>query len=349
MLDTLATGADTGRKATSMTAETISAETVLEQIRQHTESENPSSFLAVNEGNEYFTAPGLPGVVVYRSTGRYLVQFGGPFAPRESYLPLLAAFKDFADGCGQPIVAVQLQDHDARLYARHGFTVNQIGASYAVDLDAFTLAGSKFMQLRNKISRAFRNGLTVTEAPLDTWQQAMRAIDGQWLSGKGEQARPLEFLVGQYGGAMQSHRRLFVGTVDGELVGYISYSPVHGERAGWMHDLSRRRPDGSPGIMEAINKTAMDVFHSEGTRWLHFGFTPFTGLRAECEPEGASPAFGWLMQFLREHGEAVYPAATQLAYKLKWAPQLVLPEYVAFQGRAGIGAFVHIFRAANAL
>ena len=49
------------------------------------------------------------------------------------------------------------------------------------------------------------------------------------------------------------------------------------------------------------------------------------------------------------HGEAVYPAQSQLAYKDKWAPNLFLPEYVAFQGRASLSSFAHIFRAAGAL
>ncbi|WP_347178676.1 phosphatidylglycerol lysyltransferase domain-containing protein [Streptomyces iconiensis] len=131
-------------------------------------------------------------------------------------------------------------------------------------------------------------------------------------------------------------------------MGYISYSPVYGTRSGWMHDLSRRVPEGFPGVMEAVNATAISVFQDEGVGWLHFGFTPFTGLSEEYELPGHSPAFRWFMRYLWEHGEAVYPARTQLSYKEKWAPQVVLPEYAGFQGPADLGAFAHIFRAANA-
>ena len=326
-----------------------SADFVLDAIRQYTDADNPSAFLAVSEGNSYFTLPDRPGVVVYRPAGRFLVQLGGPFAPVESYGDLLRGFREFAAGQGRTVVSVQLQGLDALIYAEEGFTVNQIGASYAVDLESFTLEGTRFMQLRNKISRAVRSGLTVQEADYGQWRDAIREVDRLWLPLKGEAARPLEFLVGQCGGPMQKHRRLFVGLMDGELAGYVLYSPVYGSRPGWMHDLSRRRPGRTPGIMEAINKTAIDRFRAEGERWLHFGFTPFTGLSGELEPAGSSPAFTWFMHFLWEHGEGVYPAATQLAYKDKWNQSLVLPEYVAFDGGAGIDAFVHIFRAANAL
>jgi lysylphosphatidylglycerol synthetase-like protein (DUF2156 family) len=276
------------------------------------------------------------------------VQFGGPFAPPSHYLSLLRAFLEFAQQQQRTVVAVQLQRRDAEQYAREGFTVNQIGSSYVVDLDTFTLQGTRFMRLRNKISRALRTGLEVVEADAEAWHDRMRDLDREWLGAKGEHAQELEFLVGQYGGAMQKHRRLFAATVEGRLVAYITYSPVYGSRPGWLHDLSRRLPGGTPGVMEAINRTAIEAFRREGVRWLHFGFTPFTGLDDSLELAGRSVAFSRFMSLLWQHGEAVYPARTQLAYKEKWAPSTVLTEYVAFHGPASVAAFAHIFRACNA-
>jgi lysylphosphatidylglycerol synthetase-like protein (DUF2156 family) len=116
-----------------------------------------------------------------------------------------------------------------------------------------------------------------------------------------------------------------------------------------MHDLSRRIPEGSPGLMEAINAHAVEVFRAEGVEWLHFGFTPFTGLDASHELDGHSPAFQWLMHALWAEGAALYPAQTQLSYKQKWAPDVLIPEYVAFDGpQASLPGFAHIFRACNA-
>ncbi|WP_030261505.1 bifunctional lysylphosphatidylglycerol flippase/synthetase MprF [Streptomyces violens] len=332
-----------------MTTEPASDTLAHKAISSYSHSANPSAFLALNEGNSYFTSPGAEGVIVYRRSGRCLVQFGGPFAPAEHYSRLLGAFAAYARRQRLRLVGIQLQQADAVRYAELGFTVNQIGASYAVDLAGFSLRGSRFVRLRNKISRSLRSGLTVQEAPADQWTGALRELDARWLAGKGKHARPLEFLVGQHGGAAQRHRRLFVGLIDGELAGYISYSPVYGSRSGWLHDLSRRRPDGPPGVAEAINSHAIEVFRGEGARWLHFGFTPFTGLDPACEVPGHSPAFRWLVGKLWERGDAVYPARSQLAYKEKWAPDVVIPEYIAFRGRASLRSLTHVFRAANAL
>ncbi|GAA3879031.1 DUF2156 domain-containing protein [Streptomyces lacrimifluminis] len=327
---------------------TVTDNPILRAVRSHTQSENPSAFLALNSGNSAFTLPGRDGVVVYRRTGRYAVQLGGPFAAEEDYDGLLDGFRRYVRDEGLNLVGVQLQRADAERYARCGFTVNQIGASWAVRLPDFSLRGSRFMQLRNKISRAHRNGLRIQEVAAGNWQDAIAAIDEAWLGAKGG-AQALEFLVGQIGGQVQAERRLFAGTIEGAPVAYISYSPVYGGRAGWMHDLSRRIPDGSPGLMEAINAHAIEVFRAEGVEWLHFGFTPFTGLDGGHELEGHSPAFQWLMHALWAEGAALYPAQTQLSYKQKWAPDESIPEYVAFDGpQASLPGFAHIFRACNA-
>jgi lysylphosphatidylglycerol synthetase-like protein (DUF2156 family) len=305
----------------------VASDIALNAIQRYSSSGNPSAYFAFSEGNSYFRMPDVPGLIVYRPTGRYLVQFGGPFAPEEVRRTLLRGFVEFAAEQGRQIVAVQVQHADAPPYLEEGFTVNQMGASYAVDLDTFSLYGTKFMQLRNKISRALRTGLEISEASYDDWRDAIKGLDRLWLRTKGEGVKELEFLVGQLGGRHQSERRLFVATQNDKLIGYVSYSPVFGPQPGWMHDLSRRQPDSPPGVMEAINKAAIDVFRAEGVPWLHFGF----------------------INHLGEHGEHIYPARTQLAYKEKWAPTLVLPEYIAFQRGASLPALVHIFRACNAI
>ncbi|WP_320775339.1 DUF2156 domain-containing protein [Streptomyces sp. CRN 30] len=317
---------------------------VLDALAAH--SDNPSSFLALNSGNEYFRDDRSDGACAYRTSGRYVLQFGGPFCAREHRARLLDAFVAHA---GRRLVAVQLQRADAELYAAHGFTVNQIGASYAVDLSRFTLRGSRFVRLRNKISRARRAGLEVVEIGHGDDCAELDGLDRVWLRDKGRHVKELRFLVGQRTGGMQCHRRLFAGRIDGTAVGYINYAPVYGSRPGWLHDLSRRRPDAPPGVMEALNATVMERLVAEGADWLHFGFTPFTGLDPREELPGASPLFTRFAHWLAAHGEAVYPAASQLEYKQKWAPHEVLPEYIAFLGRPRPGAVWRLLRATNAV
>ncbi|KAB1988184.1 DUF2156 domain-containing protein [Streptomyces triticiradicis] len=312
-------------------------------------AENPSAFLALNTGNEVFLVPGEDGVIVYRRAGRYFIQFGGVFAPKEQQAALLGEFKKFAKKEKRLIAAIQLQAADTGLYDSEGFVVNQVGASYSVNLSEFSLRGSKFVKLRNKIARAKRSGLEVREAEFSRYAEDIDRIDKTWLNSKGRHVKEITFLVGQLGGPAQEHRRLFVGLLDGAPVAYISYSPSYGSSPGWLHDLSRRGSDTPPGVMEALNSTAMDVFRAEGAEWLHFGFTPFTGLLPEHELPGHSPLTAKFMRLLAERGESVYPSRSQLAYKEKWAPDLVLPEYLAFEGRVRPGAIWQILRVTNSI
>ncbi|MFF1518078.1 bifunctional lysylphosphatidylglycerol flippase/synthetase MprF [Streptomyces sp. NPDC058305] len=331
----------------STTEESVAFDSVAQPLRKY--AENPSAFLALNSGTEYFLAPGTEGFVAYRTAGRYLVQFGGVFGPEGEQEKLLKAFLEFARAKRRKVCAIQLQRSDADLYARCGFTVNQVGSSFSLHLPAFTLKGSRFMKLRNKISRAKRSGLQIDEVAYDEVAGEIDALDQRWLRSKGRHVKEIEFLVGQCGGPAQSERRLFVGRVEGAVVAYISYSPAYGSRAGWLHDLSRRDNDASPGVMEAVNAHAIDIFRTEGAEWLHFGFTPFTRLDPGVEVSAASPVTGKFMRFLADHGEKVYPSASQLAYKEKWAPQLVLPEYLAFHGRARFGAIWQILRVTKSI
>ncbi|MFI9504568.1 bifunctional lysylphosphatidylglycerol flippase/synthetase MprF [Nocardia sp. NPDC052566] len=311
----------------------LDCDLAVEVLRRSTD--NPSAFLAMNQRNALFATPEIDGFVCYRAVGKYWVQFGGPFAAAPDRPALLRRFLDEARARRRRVLAVQVQQADARIYAELGMRVNQAGASYAVDLATMSLKGKKFVSLRNKISRAKRAGLKVTEiyssAFADGYSEVIADIDHRWLREKGKHVKELEFLIGEIGGPAQKYRRLFVGSIDDAPVGYLSYAPVYGSHGGWLHDLSRRVPEAPPGVMEAINLHAIEQFRDNGADWLHFGFTPFTSLDPSYELPTASKPVSRIVRLLADKGELVYPAKTQLEYKLKWNPTAVIPEYIAYK------------------
>lgn len=324
-----------------------STESVAAILGRH--ADNPSAYLALNRDMCHFTADGMEGVIAYRLAGRStIVQLGGVFAAPADQAALLDAFLAFARSVRRRVVAVQLMKQDALRYASCGFTVNQFGANYARALADFTLRGKKHMQLRNKISKARRSGVEVAEVPLESVD--LLEVDRAWLRSKGRHVKELTFMVGETGGPAQATRRLFTArSANGDLLAYVSFSPVYGPRAGWLHDLSRRRPDAPPGVLELIVSTAVDTFRAEKARYLHFGMTPFTALDPSCEVSGASRITGRLFRWLSVHGAVIYPAADQLAYKQKWGLDLVEPEYIAFQDGISLRAVWNLLRLTNAL
>ncbi|MFM0043247.1 DUF2156 domain-containing protein [Paraburkholderia sediminicola] len=332
--------------------ETIKA---VQTLRTH--ADHPSALLAINRQTARFCAPGIDGLIAYRLAGRrHLVMVAGIAAAHDQRAALLDTFLLWAHREGRKVVAVQMLHEDAELFASRGFSVNQIGASYSVRLDRFKISGTPFIKLRNKISRARRSGVAVLElgvdlpASGDVWD-AVAAIDRAWIKDKG--TKELAFLIGELGAPEAFDRaikRLFIAMADDVPVAYILYTASFGQHAGWMHDLSRRNPDTAAGVMELVNITAIERFKAEGAPMLNFGFTPLTSLADSNELPGAySRATAWVFRQLAQHGSVIYPAQAQLQYKLKWAPDLIQPEYIAFQKGATAGGLWQFLRLTGAI
>jgi lysylphosphatidylglycerol synthetase-like protein (DUF2156 family) len=159
----------------------------------------------------------------------------------------------------------------------------------------------------------------------DTFAKLER-VSNAWLAAK--RKKELDFMIGKLGGPSDSERRIFVALdKSDEICAFITYVPVWGERPGYLHDLTRRTPAAANGAMELCNSIAIDRLCSENVQYLHFGFTPF--FVEGPEQAGASKAFRWLLDKLLQYGRAIYPAASQVAYKQKWGPDVREPEYVA--------------------
>ncbi len=137
----------------------------------------------------------------------------------------------------------------------------------------------------------------------------------------------------------------FVGHHDGRAVAYIPYAPVYGSQPGWLYDLTRRVPDAPTGAVEAVFAAALEAFQAERVAWLHLGLTPFSAMDPALELPGVANRrltnFG---VFLSTRGHKLYPAASQAAFKLKWLPQVIRPEYMAFAGRVRLGALASFAR-----
>jgi lysylphosphatidylglycerol synthetase-like protein (DUF2156 family) len=319
---------------------------VLDVMRRH--ADHSSAFLTLNDGTEHYVDPQIDGTVAYRRSGRHLIQLCDPIAAPEDRPALLESFKTWAAGQKLRITAMQLLRDAAELYARNGFTVNQVGSSYEIDLETFTLRGTRFMKLRNKLKRSKRLGVVVEELDAErrsdpAVEAELEQVDAEWLRGKGRFAKQLEFMVGERGGRGAPLRRVFVARHEGHIVAYVTYSPVFGHRAGWLYDLTRRLPSSPPGTIELIFHTALEKIQSEGSRWLHLGLTPWVGLEREHEIDGYNKAARFVIEQLGRHGGGLYPALTQLEFKLKWAPEMT-PEYIAWQGNVTPGAMWQVSR-----
>ncbi|MGW7578741.1 phosphatidylglycerol lysyltransferase domain-containing protein [Streptomyces sp. NPDC054765] len=318
-------------------------------LRRH--GRHSSAFLTMNTGIRRLSLEGLDGFAAYRESGRrHLFELCGPVCAYGDRERVLVALLDRARGERRRVGAVQLSQDDALLHAGHGFVVNQLGASFSIALADHSLRGQRMVKVRNMVNRARREGVTVQETPPGEADDPARAaaldrVDAAWLRAKGRHVKELDFLIGERGGPGRPYRRLFTAAHEGRTVGYVSYSPVFGERAGWLYDLTRRSPEAPPGTVDLLFATALQHFQEESCGWLHLGFTPFVQFGDPVHsPRPSSPALRRVLELLGSRGRALYPAAAQESFKLKWRPQHIEPEYLAFQNGVSVAAVWHLLR-----
>jgi lysylphosphatidylglycerol synthetase-like protein (DUF2156 family) len=229
------------------------------------------------------------------------------------------------------VLAVQVRADQTELFRARGFTVNQLGSTYGVRLPGFSCAGTRRMKVRQKVKQARMAGLRVLEVGVELPDDEatfarLEVVSAQWLHAKGK--KELDFMVGELGRPGDPHRRVFaVVDADDAMQGFITYVPSWGERPGYLHDLTRRLPESPVGAMELCNAEAIERLRTDGAEYLHFGFTPFAV--GDSDDSGDSRTLAWFVRQLWRRGAAIYPAQSQVAYKLKWAPEYVEPEYVA--------------------
>jgi len=241
--------------------------------------DHPSGYLALSPRNRRCTLEGTPGFIAYREQGKHWITIGGVHAAEADRERLQDEFLRQASDSGRRPLAVQVPESQALLFVSRGFTVNQMGTSFARSLEKFALAGTKHVKLRNKIKRAREVGIVAREVgreiPADDRTFArIHEVSDAWLRGK--EKKELDFMIGELGGPDDTERRTFVvSDANPRWLGSITYVPVWGSHPGYLHDLTRRLPDAPPGAMELCNLFAVERFVREGVGHLHFGFTPF--------------------------------------------------------------------------
>ncbi|ALU45814.1 bifunctional lysylphosphatidylglycerol flippase/synthetase MprF [Pseudoalteromonas rubra] len=316
--------------------------------------DHPSLFLALNKNISTFCIDGVVGYIPYEDDGSCLFILAGIVAANEDQAALLDGFIEFAKTHKREVAGAQIRQEQAALFEQKGFQVNQMGCSYTLGLESFSLAGKQFMSLRNKIKRAAKAGVTVHELGADIFKgekqkEMLSEITRSWLQEKGNK-KLLSFMVGDLEANDLDKERIFVAVKDDKIIGYISYVPSFGQYQGWMHDLTRRLNDAPPGTMELINAEAINRFKSEGERYLNFGFTPFFGVNdAQDTFPSRSPLLKRTIGFLERHGQKIYPALDQVNYKNKWKPIEQTPEYFVVHGKFRFKHLIRLMRLTNAL
>ncbi len=312
----------------------------IEQYSQH-----PLSILLSINGGELFVRARTGGVGFFR-WGTGLLVVGGVMTDDEDHGPTLAAFLDWCEREKLTPRFVHFPPATASALADLGFMIDQLGASYSLSFQDSKLSGKGYQQVRRKLNKARRLGVTVERIRDEERYLALvpelEKINLEWLGQKG--AKHIELLVCEFERVKpDANTLIYAAWHQNELIAYIVFSRTSGENPGWFHNLSRRRAECVDGTMQLIVHSLMQEIDS-GV--IHFGFTPLVDLTESTYPHSVVAKL--IAKRLASLGGVVYPARSQRQYKVSWCPSEVIPEYLAYRGNT-LGAMLWFLRATNSL
>ena len=322
------------------------SERVLDCLRQW--GRNVYSFDALEPGLDHWFASEGDGVVAFARAGRWRIVVGAPICPRERLAEVANTFIDDARRHREQVVFFGVSDRFLEVLPVPGFDWIQIGMQPSWDPREWTRIMASSPDLRRRVRRAARAGITVSEAP---WRELaegspLRAqaegLLADWQDG--HRMPPMRFMVTVDLFSALAERRFFVARQDGRLVGLLAGVPIYG-RGGWLlDDLLVVRRD-APGTSEALIDLAFTTLGAEGVAYASLGLVALAGLGAGRSQPRPHPILGaafnasvrWLNGLYSFHG--IY------SFRDKLQPTAWEPVYMAARPRVHAGTLLGVLSA----
>ena len=264
--------------------------------------------------------------------------FGDPAAASE-------AINAYAEMCGRQgwkPVWYQTTAQNLDVYRQAGLHAVKIGEDAQIALANFSMAGKKYVKLRNDLRRIEKAGVVLEvfgpEAPpsveciaeMDAisrgWRKAHRANEG-WFAMGGFDPSSRLFTESRYFVARDMNT--------GRMLAFTSFVPVFGPGAvrGWTLDLMRRQPETLHGVMDYLIVSAATQFAAEGAETLSLGLSPLAGADDPAEAAATSS----IRRFLYTRLNRAYNFQGLHTFKSKFATHWE-PRYLAYSGRMALAS-----------
>ncbi len=267
------------------------------------------------------------GLLLYGTTGNYLVVFSDPVVSPGEERACLESFLDFAEGGGWEVVFYQLSPRWIPYLHDQGFSLFKLGEEALVDLRSFALDGKRFKSLRNMLHHVERAGATLRVLSTDEVGRRLaelRAVSDAWLATKHVPEK--RFSVGFFSEAyLRRFPAIIAEDPSGKILGFASLMP--GRRGGEASlDLMRYLPDAPAGVIDAILVHAFAWAREQGYSVFSLGMAPLSTVGESSR----APLWERLSRFLYRHGAYFYNFQGLRQYKQKFHPSWE-PRYMGYK------------------
>ena len=309
---------------------------------------SPVSSLLFNE-NYYWFVFGTSALAYFKHKNT-LISVGGLLAKEIDKRILLKNFIKFCREEKYEYVFLHFPLEDGILLNKEDMLVNQLGSSFVINNKDYKMEGKRFQQIRNKINKTKKKNVTVsmieTQSEFLKVKNQLNNINSEWIISK--KSKLLKNLVTDFDliDLDTGLHKLFVANIEKDIVAYIIYSRNFGFYNGWFHNLSRNSMDAPNGVMQLINKTAMEVL--DDFNYLSFGFTPLVDINNKISTK-KSIILNSILKYLESKGGVVYPAKSQRQYKMSWRPQIIEFEYIGFKKGKALSSIYTILKSTSSI
>jgi phosphatidylglycerol lysyltransferase len=283
-----------------------------------------------------------PWGIAYRVQGHHALVLGDPFGDPHAVSDAVDAFLALCRRHGWRPAFYQTTRDNLETYKDAGLSAVKVGEDAQIALAGFSLAGKRYLKMRNDLRRIEKAGVVLETYGPDTLPPAacvaeMEEISHGWR--KAHRATEGTFAMGGFDPTSQlfAESRYLIArdTNTGQMLAFTTFVPVFGAEAvrGWTLDLMRRRADALHGVMDFLIVSAATQFAAEGEDVLSLGLSPLAG---DDDPTEAA-ATSRVRRFLYTRLNRAYNFQGLHTFKSKFATHWE-PRYLVYKSNIALAA-----------
>lgn len=254
--------------------------------------------------------------IMYGRQGRSWISLFDPVGRESEWQELIWRFIELATDHGGRATFYQVRGDSLPLYLDAGLRAFKLGEYAYVQLDSFTIKGSKRSHLRTALNRGERDELTFEIAPAErvpSLLSELEAVSDAWLND--HETREKGFSLGTFEPAYVSRQPFALVRQRGQLVAFANLLVTQVKEEVSI-DLMRQTPQAPPGTMDFLFTKLMLYAQAEGYKRFGLGMAPMSGMASH----ELAPRWHRFGRLLFDHGETFYNFRGLRSFKDKFDP-----------------------------
>lgn len=270
-------------------------------------------------------------MIMYERFADKLVILGDPIGDEEQFFHAIEEFQDFADLYGYTPAYYQVTKELLPKLHENGYDFFKLGEEAFVDIESFSLSGSKMKGLRATRNKFVKEGYTfeVIEPPFSKKQfQELKKISDLWLDGKKEKGFSLGFFDKNY---LETAPIAILKDSDEQTIAFASIMPIYDNHITLSIDLMRHIPNSPSGTMDFLFLELFEWGKLNGYKRFNLGMAPL----ANVGLSKYSFIGEKIASQIYTHGNFVYQFKGLKKFKEKYANNWE-PKYLAYRKKTSL-------------